>query len=661
MKKFISVLLVLAMASAFFAGCGREPEDTKDPGSLSDASRPDYSDGNVIEFVVYDITDGTVRNTRRNAEWLEKEYCLKIAYTIPSVGNEYLATKALREKYNLEISNLFIDDATTPDFLPALKGTAVAADAVFKQIGPKHLVDLNPYLCEGGILEPYVTYVWGNEGSELGLWSDAREYWEASKITLEREGALYALPRRECEPFDLFLGYSKKALELIDEDFDNTPETWDGFVELLRKFKVAKSGSIPLLAYEARASNILSFVASTYGLDFNEDFSWTQKNGEPLWSYCWDEYLEILKDVRSLAAEELIAVDKKAGKGGVIVNYDFDYTTTEYKMALAKAGSNWRMAKGIAGYTVQQEFARFASYGGQGQTGWAVSATPVHQEGYKAALSGTSMFDCQRQENYDGGYIAIGNRLGKEFALRIMDMLAYCCSDAGFLHFNFGQYGSPFADSLEEAGNYIYDENGKIHTWFDYRMDWDTVEYPLFSKYDSHVEQLGSYREHEEGVDYSEQYGITDTKFWPNNFNTRVGVHMFASTTVYQMRLTAYWFESPSYQGESMSKDRPRVDNQIAVTEHILQGMYMDPIERLGTATGSDMQKKIDTLASLAKQFTVDFLKGDITETAWETYINSLNVAGYMDVYNYYKNAAYTFADEYDESVSSQSDVHSKR
>ncbi len=675
MKKFISLLLVLALASAFFAGCGESPSESPNQGNLADASRPDYSAGNIIEFKVYDLYDGTVRSTRRNAEWLETEYCLKITYSIPAVGNEYLASRALREKYNSEIANLFIDEATTPDFLPALKGTAVAADAVFKEIGPRYLVDLNPYLSEGGILEPYVTYVWGNEGSELGLWNDQREYWETSKVALELEGALYALPRRECEPFDLFLGYSKKALELIDEDFDDTPETWDGFVELLRKFKAEKSGAIPLLAYEARASNILAFVASTYGLDFNEDFSWTQKNGEPLWTYYWNEYLEILKDAKELADKGLVQTYSIGGTK-MIFNHDFDYESRDYLKANTKYSSEAKAGKSIAGFAAPTDFFLLKSDGGQEKTRWTVSPKAVHQDGYKYALSGSSQFDAHMQLENAGGYIAI-NKTNHELALRLMDYIAASCSDEGCMTYYFGKEGTMFAESWdsEDAGNYIYDENGKIHFWDDTRWSWQN-EKDIFINYDKRAELFAedeqfpipdsvepgkNYATAEEGGDPYGIYAEYGIGFWPAGQNYRSGISMFSDINAYPFQLTAYWEPYGTvWQGESFYKDGPYAEAQISgQSTHIYKGMFATPDESaLDKSYAAEYNKKIQKLSELAKQFAIDFLAGKKDTTAWGGYIEALNKAGYMDVWEFYKENSYGYVDTYKEDVMSQSYVH---
>ena len=86
------------------------------------------------------------------------------------------------------------------------------------------------------------------------------------------------------------------------------------------------------------------------------DCSWTTKNGEPLWTYYWDEYLEILKNVKDLAAQGLVATDKSAGTG-VIINYDFDYTSRTYKDYKNKSDKNGMAGNTIAVYTTSSNMA----------------------------------------------------------------------------------------------------------------------------------------------------------------------------------------------------------------------------------------------------------------------------------------------------------------
>ncbi len=669
MKKLLSILLVIAMASAFFAGCG--PKKSEGPtGPVGDF--PTY-DGTVLEFTVYDESDFQTRWTWASYELLEKKYGLKVSHPIAAVDQVDMSTKANRDLYTQQISLLFEDSATTPDFMPALKGSPVGADGVWKTIGARYLVDFNKFIGEGMLLENYTKYVWGMEDSELGIADDQRTYWEQAKLALEVEGALYVLPRRECRPIDQFLGYANVQLEGLGYTMDTTPSTWDGFVTLLQQFRAAKenaSNIYPLATENFEAAILLQFIASTYGLNFSEDFEWTQKNGEPLWTYYWDEYLEILKDARSLAENNLVATDSKGGKKGVILNYDFDPKNTTYIQYKSKVAGALQKGSVIAGFMNTHMFAKYDSYGGQKLQDWQVARIPVAQEGYEYALKGKSQFDSQMQESHAGGYIAI-NKTNKELALRLVDYLNTGCSDEGFITYCFGKEGSIFADTLDEAGGYIKDENGKIHTWTDTRWGWEN-EKQVFIAYDERAAQFENELQLPQislatgeggGINYAKEAGVTEGGYWyADGQNFKSGIYMFADITAYPMRLTAYWNKIDPYcKGESFSIQQAAADNYIGNNVHVWDGMYIDPVARLGSVTGTDMQSKIDTLSSLAKKFTVDFLGGAVTEAAWETYINSLNQAGYKDVYEYYRQNAYAWADEYNESVSSQSDINAKR
>ncbi len=663
MKKLLSILLVMAITCAFFAGCGTKETPTP---TLKAMEVPEYN--GLIEFSVYNSEDPQARWGAKSKELLERKYQLKVTNTIPAVAQIDMSAKSYREAYTSQIALLFSDPDSTPDFMPALRGDPTGVNGVWKTIGQKYLLDFNPYLEEGQMLEPYIDWVWGAEGTELGLHTDARAYWEEAKVCLENEDKLYVLPRRENRPIDMFLGYAVTNLEEIGYTLDTTPTTWTGFVELLKVFKnsSAGTGAYPLIAYEAKASNIISMVASTYGLDFSEGFEWKQKNGEPLWTYYWDEYLEILKNVRNLAENGLIMVDPKAGNN-VILNYDFDPMGKSYIQSKSKAKSAYENGRAIAGYNTPSMFYQYESHGGFDLSGWQIAKNPVSQEGYEYALSGGTMFDAQMQGSKMGGYIAI-NKTNHELALRLVDYLSDFCNDEGYLEYVWGDEGSFFADTWQEAGNYIKDENGKIHFWTETRWGWENEKEvffaaePLAEKYADN-DGMPTVSGADGTVNYAEQFGIEETGYFPCGIHGGKGINFFADITAYPTRLTAYWEpHGTSWRGEGFSTGMPIADAQIANgASHVYTGMYPDPVDRLGAETGRDMQNKIDTLSRLAKEFTVDFLSGKRTETAWETYINALNQAGYKDVYNYYKNSAYSYVDDYSESISSQSDVNAKR
>ena len=665
-KKVLSIMLIIAVVAAFFTGCGKKTPDpgvnpTPVPsGESGDPARPKY-EGDVIEFNLYNEGDYLTRWSDVAKEWMLNNYKIKIKSPIPGIDGD-MNSESSRKTYNTAIANLFIAEDTKPDYMPAIKASSVGIDACFKELGPDYLVDLNPYIKKGGILEAYTTWVWGSD-SKLGLWEDAGEYWQKYKAALEVNGALYALPRRECMPVQNYLGYATKLLEQINVSKDDLPTTWQGFVELLNKFKAYRQGSdtIPFVMAEGKLSGLLSFVASTYGLEFNEDFAWTQKNGEPLWTYYWDEYLEILKRVRELADQNLVKTDAKAGKG-VVVNYNFNYKDNAYKAYKNSSDSDASKGNSIATYTTSTKMAIWSSHGtNENITAWRISDKMIAQEGKKASLYGISQFDAQNGYAYMGGYIAIGNRLGKEFALRVMDMLSFSMSDNGLLTYFFGKEGTPFADSYkdEKAGCFAYDENRKLRLWADERFGWkESVSF--WSNIDSHASQLKDFPYNPgAGINMADKYGITDTGFWPDRDNYRFGTTLQADVTAWFMKLTAYWSQ------EAMSKDEPNIKKQRELVNKngtlIEEGMYKTPAEYIGGSDATKYERQISDLKAIAKNFTVDFLKGDKTSSDWTNYIKSLDEAGYKDVYEFYKVASYGFSREYNPDVESQTTVNNQR
>lgn len=669
MKKLLSMMLVIVMAVALFAGCGAQPTSSADypdptptPSDIQqgDASRPAYKDGDVISFNLFNEGDYMSKWNDVSKEWMLNNYKIKVNASIPGISGDMNSASG-RMTYNTAIANLFIAEATSPDYLPALRGSAVGTDACFKELGPQYLVDFNPYIEKGCILENYVGWVWGSD-SKLGLWSDATEFWNNAKSALEVDGKLYALPRRECMPVQNYLGYATVLLKQINVSEDELPTTWAGFVELLTKFKQYKKTSVPFVMQDGKLSNLLAFVASTYGLEFNEDFAWTQKNGEPLWTYYWDEYLEILKNVRDLAAQGLVKTDTTVGKN-VVINYDFDYTKSAYKSYKTQSKTQAQNGSSIAAFATPTTYGLWSSdmRDGGGKTEWIVASDFVVQDGKKASLYSMSEFDGQTELTASGGYIAIGNRLGKEFALRIMDMLSFSMSDAGYINYFFGQEGTPFTESIwaEDAGNFVYDENGSIRLWSDDRFGWAENK-AFWVAQDSHAEKLEDYPKGSTmNQNYAGEYGITDTGFWPSENNYKFGTTFQADVTSWPMKLTAYWSQ------ESMSRYYENVNAQMNTVKNngsmISAGLYKTPVEYIGGSAASDYEHKISTLASLAKSFTTSFLKGEKTEQHWDSYIKSLNDAGYADVYEFYKLAAYSFNTSYDPNVESQTTVNNQR
>lgn len=672
MKRLLSVLLILSMTVALFAGCSSDPATSGDPvidptptpteSGSGDKSRPNYEDGSVIGFNLYNEGDYMTKWTDVAKEWMLNNYMLKVSASIPGIEGD-MSTASSRLAYNTAIANLFIAESTRPDYMPALHGSAVGTDACFKTLGPEYLVDLNPYLEEGCLLESYVKWVWGGE-SKLGLWTDEEDYWYATKTALEIDGALYALPRRECMPVQNHLGYATTLLKQINVTEDELPTTWAGFVELLTKFKQYKNNSVPFVMYEGKLSNLMSFVASTYGLEFNEGFAWTQKNGEPLWTYYWDEYLQILKNVRELAAQELVKTDKSAGKG-VVINHDFDYKKSSYKSYKSQSKTQAENGSSIAGYTTTTQFGVWSSdmRDQGGKTEWRITNKMITQDGKNASLYRKSQFDASETNESAGGYIAIGNRLGKEFALRIMDMLSYSMSDAGYISYFLGKEGTPFVDSVwdEEAGNLVLDENGKYRNWSDDRLGWAENK-AFWVAQDKHAELLDDFPPDRTVPTYkncASEYGITDTGFWPAQDNYKFGTMLQADVTSWPLKLTAYW------SNESLYVDETNINAQMKQVEStgsmVAQGLYRTPTEYLGAAEASSYDRKISTLSTLAKEFTVGFLKGEKTEAHWDSYIKSLKDAGYNDVYEFYKISAYSFTGTYDPNVESQTTVNNKR
>ena len=660
MKKVLSILLVIALSVTLFAGCGEKPSSNPDssadptPTPTSDTMRrPTYSNqlDDVIRFNLYDEADFMTRWTDVSREWMLNNYHLAINNSIPNVwtGDTLnLSDADTRKTYNTAFSQLFQTQDTYPDYMPALHANAAGLDACFKDLFD-HLVDLNPYIEEGQILHGYVSWVWAG----------AEDYWESAKKVFESDGALYALPRREMMPTQTYLCYAEKQLNDINYQFDNLPTTWDGFVDMLRAFKNVSSDNVPFTQDGARLDTLLKFIATTYGLDFNLDFSWTTKNGEPLWTYYWDEYLQILQRANELAAEGLVYTDSVETKR--VVHYDMNDTASGRKYALRNYKNNAQIGLSIASYTTSAEAAMWSSDIRE-VTLWRVSPVMVSQEGKEYSVIASSQIDTT--------WFAIGNRLGEEFALRICDMLAYSASDEGYIRYFFGKEGDPFEDSVEDAGNFIwvYDEDSgekRMRFTVEDRFGGTSADPDFWNAIDPH------YSLFPDGVDWgmnwdsagnlADKYGVTDTGFYPSWRNYKLGTIFYADITSYPMQMTVYW-EKQEAMGKYDMKSIEAVKGEAEANNTIIyNGFYKTPKEALGGAESKDIETKISTIASIAKQFTIDFLSGKKTATHWDSYIKDLKAAGYDDVYEFYKATAYSFPTQTVSGTESQSSVNAKR
>ncbi len=686
MKKTLSILLVLALVAVLFSGCTPKKTDNPDATPTPAVQNglkidPQYSDSkdengvwsDVITFNVFNTEDYQTRWSEYSKAWMLENFHIKVGYVIPAITgfantwnicqNKMMEDPANRAEYNSKLASLFIAEKTRPDYLPSVYASCVGTDGAWFTISD-YLVDLAPYLVEGGAL--YDTYVnW--------LWAEDKDYWEQMKVSLMDENEhLYVIPRREKMPVQTYLGFATSTLKTLGISWEDKPTDWDGFVEYLRKYmalqSVGNEGQFYKTAFrtnEENGADLLQFVATTYGLDFNADFSWTTKNGEPLWTYYWDEYLEILKDVNMLAAEELVLTN--AEEETCIANYTLEKTDATYKASISgqdQAGA----FSGAAGYAREDKFAWWSADARSDMT-WSVSDTWVTHDGYEYSVVGGSQFD--------SNYLAIGNTLGDVFTSRIIDFWNYSLTDEGFLRYQFGVYGTPFADTLEEAGNYIFDEDGKIvfsnsanrfsfskesnHHWWDSREEnwWAENVDEHYTAYiaNYNASSFGNTAPGD-GDSIAAICGITDTKVWESDTPFRAGTYFVADVTGYPMEKTAYWPD------ESMSKARAIIEQAMSVAEAnntiCYKGFYESTKTVLGKESG-DMDKKISALTSIARQFTVDFLSGKQTEAGWTNYIKNLQDAGYDDVYAYYELALTNCVTEKKDGVMSQSDVNTKR
>ncbi len=682
MRKLLTVLLVVAFSVALLSGC--TTNHTNDPSKPDPTPsqnftdyNPDYSDkkdstgmwDDVITFNLFNQEDYQTRWSDSAKEWMLDAFHIKVGYIIPAITgfadtwtvcqNKMMENPANRDEYRSKLVSLFISEKTRPDYLPALYGSCIGIDGAWFDIS-EYLVDLAPYVSEGGPL--YDTYVnW--------LWGDEKEYWEEYKQYLMTDfGELYVLPRREMMPVQFYLGFSRDALRSIGVSWDEKPTEWDDFIELLMAYKHFNDESttaidpnlrIPFKTTDENGADLLQFVATTYGLDFNADFSWTTKNGEPLWTPYWDEYLEILKDVNMLASESLVCTNIEYENR--IANFTLDTTDALYN-ASVKGMDVDSASTGIAGYAREDKLACWSS-----ET-WRTSDKWINHKGYVSSMVGGTKFD--------SNYLAVGNALGSKFTSRIIDFWNSSLSDEGYYLYQFGRKGTPFADNVEDAGSYLIDEDNKVvfsnhdnrfpfvkdennYWWSTRDENWWIDKNPYYEKYiDNYSDSFATVLPGD-GTTVALKCGITDTLVWENRMDQMLrGTWFYADVTAYPMSKTAYWPD------ESMSKSEDNINQIISEAEKnnaiCYKGFFDTAKKVLGKESG-DMTKKIKSLQTIAKNFTVKFLSHEASESDWTSYIKNIQDAGYEEVYEFYVMALKGTPSTYRSDVLSQSYVNELR
>lgn len=479
MKKVLSILLVIAMAATLFAGCGTEPtptptdtgnpsasvetsptttEPTKDPKTSWSSSWKAGDD--LREIVVYDADNYMTRWTI-GAKIKMAEYGLKLGTVIsPVLGDQISMSKGYgllgsedgRQTYLTQLALMFSEGENKPDVLPAIYASNVATGAAFKVKSVyKNLVDLAPFIEEGGALENYVPYVWGEEYGNVG-------YWETAKEALLVDGALYALPRVEMLAFKNHIMWNRDALSDLGI---SEPKTLAELESALEAWVNDGHTGFAFNPDDYTIENIITPIANMYGIDFSIDFSWKEKNGEPIFSYYFPEYLEVLETVNRWA------------KNGWVLTSATDST----KIAMCgdlKSDDNIKSKDDAKAYAS----GALCLYGGTATGNYLTGKYDASASWSSTVLSaGTSVGALTGGSSFDYLYFAIGNgsvkdetEAGYETVLRIMNYFNASMSTEAYIEYCMGREGIPFAETFEEAGRWVYatyEDGEKYIRWVD--------------------------------------------------------------------------------------------------------------------------------------------------------------------------------------------------
>lgn len=466
MKKVLSILLVIAMAATLFAGCGTEPtptpsetgnpsasvetsptttEPTKDPKTSWTSSWKAGDD--LKEIVVYDA-DNYMTRWNVGAKIKMAEYGLKLGTTISRVCADQtnvgsytlLSSSDGRETYLTELAMMFSEGENKPDVLPAIYASNVATGAAFKVKSVyKNLVNLTPFLEEGGALDNYVSYVWGQEYGDVG-------YWETAKEALAVDGAIYALPRVEMLSAKYQIMWNRDALTELNI---STPKTLADLESALESWVAEGHNGFAFNPNDVSIESILTPIANMYGLDFSTGFDWKEKNGEPIFSYYFPEYLEVLETVNRWAKKGLVCT---SATDGTKIAMSGDLKTDDNMKSQDDAKAYATGALCLYGGTETGSYLT-AKY--DASATW--TETVVSASGYEGAITAGSAFDYL--------YFAIGNasvtdetEAGYETVLRIMNYFNDTMTHDAYIEYCMGKQGIPFAETFEESGRWVYVE-----------------------------------------------------------------------------------------------------------------------------------------------------------------------------------------------------------
>lgn len=493
MKKVLSILLVIAMSVALFAGCGENPsqspsdanspaasitatptsnEPTKDPKSSWSAT---FNKGDALVSVnVYDTTNYLAQWGVGTKVMMAKEG-LKLGTIISPVLSDQISinnysllkTDSGRSSYVAAISNLFLSADTTPDIMPGLYATNTGTEAIFKgTIGKKYLVNLAPFLEEGAALDNYVSYVWGDNYGDASYWETVKE------ALMTEEGEIFAIPRLEYTPVKRLVFFNTEALEDMTR---NQPTTLADLEDALAAWTAEGNPGFVFNPEWMTIESIITPIANMYGIDFDSSFDWKEMNGEPMFSYYYPEYLETLKTVNKWAANGWVTNAKdNAGHiamcGDLATDGNVDsYGTAEdlAKHGLAMYGEAWH------GYKLRDDRL------------WQSST--ISAAGYTAAVTAESAVDYN--------YFAITKRSvtadteeGYATVLKIMNYVNSTLNFEAYINATFGKEGVCFADTWEESGSYVWvEKDGKQYVRSlggsdRYTMQYDNIEDPFWKQ-----------------------------------------------------------------------------------------------------------------------------------------------------------------------------------
>lgn len=454
MKKYLSLLLVLAVMLTFFAGCkeqvdgtgspedtdivettdGESPDDSETPGE-SETESPtggeqtaDPTDGtadpsasagassnpssNPGPSSVPTSIQPTPRRTDTGYTLGEKDI------TIMASGKEFVIGKGtgvsgsamagwMIDKWKLKVTvknNLLTGSGTYQEKMGRLLNSETVPELILNYEIDDNTKGSYVEFGKAGKLVDFNEYMFMLSNYENKIWKEkAPDMWNYVQKTLTDNGKLYVLPRRNYEMAYYMVCVDETYLKKLG--VTALPSDWDAYYALMKKAVSQDSAAIPWTVTEGNPYYIINPIANSYGIACDSEYAWLTMNGEPNWAFSWEEYGLTLKTLNGMVTDKLVLT-----KDGKVFDDKGAQVTDPADPTKKIDDETWK--QGIKNYThflayeryeaVLSTIQNYANRGADGLDGrqWRISKVQPTHKGYKTAAQ---FFTGIQNKDFDSG------------------------------------------------------------------------------------------------------------------------------------------------------------------------------------------------------------------------------------------------------------------